>query len=71
MNTEQQIREQAKAAQRKVEALDWLDKVAAKGEHPITCPSQDDTGWPAPCDCGYNERHRVTDYIRRLIINAP
>jgi hypothetical protein len=68
--TEQDIRAQAAATQLKVDALDWMNKVSPKEEHPITCPSQDDTGHPARCSCGYDARHRVAEFIRSAIMKA-
>lgn len=31
--------------------------------HTDTCNSQDDTGWPAPCNCGFQKKQDKLDEI--------
>ncbi len=70
--TETQIRAQAQAAQLKVDALDWMNKADPDFPtgHKESCCSLDLTGHAAPCTCGYNERNKVTRFIREAIMKA-
>lgn len=72
MPSEAEIRAQAAHAQLKVQALDWLDTMQPefKRGHSDSCASEDLTGHPAPCTCGYNERTKLSRFIRDAIMKA-
>lgn len=64
------IREQAAALNRKVEALDWLEANFKTKEHDDRCNYLDDTGYPAPCSCGLDKEIRLYGFIKRAIEKA-
>lgn len=70
MTSADQIRADAARLSLKVEALDWLDKNSPVDRHVESCCSLDDTGYPAPCTCGLNERVRISRFIRDAIVKA-
>lgn len=74
MTFEEEFRAKAARTQLKLAALDMLSKLSSNlpRGHSDSCNYLDDTGYPAPCSCGYHDNNDVKAlaFIRQAVLEA-
>ena len=74
MTFEEEFRKNAEKTQTQLMALSMLDALAANvpKAHKDHCSYLDDTGWPAPCNCGFhgNQDVKTLAFMREAIMKA-
>lgn len=70
MQDAETLKAEHRKLQQKLDALAWIDQGAGPQGHTMYCASEDLTGHPAPCTCGADERNRIPNYLRQLVLKS-